>query len=116
MPKYIVAIAVLAILLPMAQTLAADAFHADDGEPPPFNYQPPEGVIPDQATAVQVGETILKAVYGKKVIEEEEPFKAILQNDIWYISGTVPPEDVGGTGEIYISKSKGCVVRLLHSQ
>ncbi len=76
-------------------------------------------MIPDEATAVQVAEAILKPVYGATVIQREEPFKAILKDDVWTVTGTFHSEgkySVGGTAEIKLSKSQGCVLRISHGQ
>jgi hypothetical protein len=84
---------------------------------PPYNYQPPNGVIPDQATAIVVAEAILKPIYGADKIKEEEPFAAVLKEDVWTVNGTFHSKgkySVGGTAEIKISKSNGCVINISH--
>jgi len=91
----------------------APALSADDV---PFNYVPLNGAVPDEETAIQVGEAILMPIYGKNLIKGEEPFHAKLHEDVWTVMGSVPEGMVGGAAIIDISKSKGCVTRILHQQ
>ena len=59
------------------------------------------GAIPEQATAIQVGEILLISAFGKDLIEKEEPFHTYLQDNIWTVSGTLPAgTTIGGTAVI----------------
>jgi hypothetical protein len=77
-------------------------------------YLPPEGVISDQGTAVQVAEAILKPIYGGDKIRREEPFIASLANNIWTVQGSLPKNAVGGTALIKLSKTTGRVLQIGH--
>lgn len=84
-------------------------------------YVPPDGFIPTSQTAIAVAEAILIPVYGKDQIESERPFKAVLNGNIWVVTGSVPchnpppgAECPGGAAEIRISKRTGQVLFMTH--
>jgi len=93
----------------------------DDPKPyiaPPFNYIPPNGVVPNDVAAIAIAEAILKPIYGEALIHKEEPFIATLEGDVWIVRGTLHSMGkytLGGTAEIKISKSKGCVINITHT-
>ncbi|HKQ87054.1 MAG TPA: NTF2 fold immunity protein [Candidatus Acidoferrales bacterium] len=60
------------------------------------NNRPPIAV-PDEATAVRIAEDALTKIYGKKVIQSEEPFHANLAGGIWHVGGTLCPGEPPGT-------------------
>src|SRR5690349_7766958 len=74
---------------------------------------PTQGFIPDEATAVAVGEAILTPIYGSRHIAGERPVKARLYENHWIVSGTLPRPKreglvvVGGTATIELSKQDG---------
>jgi hypothetical protein len=114
----------LGYLLTLVITVLSLSFpcFADESKPhidPPYNYEPPKGVILDEPTAIAVAEAILKPIYGADKIKQEEPFGAVLKEDVWTVTGdfhqtkTYPPK-LGGVAEIKISKSKGCVINITH--
>ena len=80
------------------------------------DYVPPDGVIPDKATAILVAKAILKNVYGKYRVRELQSFTATLKEDIWTIEGVYPAggDFLGGDPApvVQLSKSKGCVMRI----
>ena len=60
---------------------------------------PKDGFIPDEATAVKVGEAVALAQYGEKKIAGERPFRGMLKGDTWTVKGTVHPQGaLGGHG------------------
>jgi hypothetical protein len=70
-----------------------------------------------------MAEAALVPIYGKKQIESERPFTAILVKDIWTVTGTLrcPDEKGGGTtacaggaAEVKISKTDGHIISLGH--
>lgn len=86
-------------------------------------YKPPQGYVPDSATAVQIAEAVLVPVYGKKQIESEKPLTAKLEKDVWTVSGTLQCPDgkggtttqcVGGTAEVQISKTDARIILMMH--
>jgi hypothetical protein len=81
--------------------------------------------VPNAETAVAIAEAVLIPVYGKKTIESERPFKAILQNGVWSVDGTLYCQDgkpqsakvptcVGGAAEVKIAESDGRIISMIH--
>jgi len=83
-------------------------------------FTPRDGFVPTQAVALAVAEAVLIPVYGKSVIDAERPFKAMLKNNVWTITGTVPcdgpPGAVcpGGAAELRMSKRTGQILVMTH--
>jgi hypothetical protein len=68
---------------------------------------------------------VLIPVYGEQKIISERPFKAVLQNDVWIVSGTLHCPDgrggitthcVGGTAGVRISKTDGRIMDMGHGK
>jgi hypothetical protein len=86
-------------------------------------YVPKSGFVPDANTAIKIAEAVLIPVYGEKHVESERPFKAVLENDVWTVDGTLRCPDgkggtttmcVGGTAEVKLSKADGRILRMVH--
>ncbi len=86
-------------------------------------YTPPNGFVPDAATAVKIAEAVLVPVYGEKEIESERPFKAKLKDGVWTVAGTLRCPDgkggwtsscYGGVATIQIAKSDGRIISMVH--
>jgi hypothetical protein len=84
---------------------------------------PKQGYVPNAETAVKIAEAVLIPVYGGKQINSERPFKAVLKEHIWTVSGTLYCSDgkggttttcVGGTAEVQISKDDGRIISMMH--
>jgi len=86
----------------------------------PVGVRPKEGFVPNTETAVKVGEAVLIPVYGERKILDEEPFKAVLQGDVWTVAGTLHCAGpagvtcVGGTAVVKISKTSGQILFMVH--
>jgi len=111
MTQRIVAMVMLATICLAAQTQNSAA----------PSYQPRDGYVPNAETAVKIAEAVLIPVYGEKKILAEHPFTAILQEDVWTVSGTLhcakqSPESrcVGGTAEVKISRRSGEILHMIH--
>jgi hypothetical protein len=87
------------------------------------DYKPAQGYVPDANTAVQIAETVLVPVYGKKQIESEKPFSAELKDGAWTVSGTLRCPDgkggttancVGGVAVVKISKDDARILFMTH--
>jgi len=87
------------------------------------SYAPKDGFVPDPKTAVKIAEAVLIPVYGEKQIESERPFKAVLENGVWTVDGTLRCPDVkggvttmcfGGTAEVKLSKTDGRILKMIH--
>lgn len=82
-----------------------------------YNYVPPNGIIPDSSTAIKVSVVILSKIYGRKRIESEKPFTAILKGGYWIVYGSLPEHpDVMGVAEIVIKKKNGEVINVSHGK
>lgn len=79
-------------------------------------YVPPRGFIPNKDTAIQVSIAVLTPIYGRREILKQRPFQAILENEVWTVSGQLPPGKVGGVAEVRLSKRTGEVIRVGHGK
>jgi hypothetical protein len=78
---------------------------------------PRNGFVPDESTAVKIGETAAIAQYGEKMISQEMPFRARLYGDTWFVIGTLHPQGaLGGTAVIKISKTDGRILFMTHQE
>lgn len=80
-------------------------------------------LIADQAMAIGIARIILRSVYGKAVIDKEEPLKCELRDGVWIIEGTFnhkneigKPPWKGGVAYIYILKRTGEVLDIYHTE
>jgi hypothetical protein len=82
-----------------------------------LSVKPKDGFVPNAETAVKIAEAVLIPVYGEKKINEERPFKATRQGDIWRVTGTLncdSPNCEGGTAVVRISKPTGEILFVGH--
>ena len=77
---------------------------------------PSKDRIPDEATAIKVGEARLSSIYGKDHIRHEEPFHAALEKGVWTVAGSMPPGSVGGVAVIRLNKKTGRVISYIHTK
>ena len=81
---------------------------------------PQGGFVPDERTAVRIGEAVLIQIYEQKHIASEEPFTASLKGNRWIVKGTLPksnnPNEIvrGGTAVAEIDKTDGRIVAVYH--
>jgi hypothetical protein len=79
------------------------------------SFQPTNGYVPDQKTAMQVAEAVLVSVYGEGQVKAQEPFRVSLDGNIWTVKGALP-HGPGGNAEIKLSKKDGAVLYVSHSE
>jgi hypothetical protein len=79
-------------------------------------YQPADGFVPDQATAIAIALAVWEPVYGKKNVAEEAPYQATLKNGRWTVTGTLPKGSVGGTATAVIDKINGRIIKMYHTK
>jgi hypothetical protein len=80
-------------------------------------YTPPNGFVPDAATAMRIAEAVWIPIYGEAHIAAQKPFKASLKGDVWTVTGKdLPPQSPGGVAEADISKRDGRILRVIHGQ
>lgn len=77
---------------------------------------PTGGFIPDAATAVRVAEAVLNPVYGAKQIGGQKPLTASEQDDVWTVTGQLPPSTLGGVAMVEIAKADGVIRRMSHGR
>jgi len=76
---------------------------------------PKNGFVPDESTAVKIGEAVAIAQYGEEAISQEMPFRARLYGDTWLVIGTLHPQGaLGGTAVIKIRKTDGRILFMTH--
>ena len=81
------------------------------------SYVPPNGFVPDAATAARIAEAVWIPIYGAEQIAKEKPFKTSLKGDVWTVTGKdLPAGTLGGVAEAEISKRDGRILRVIHGQ
>ena len=80
------------------------------------SYVPPAGLVPDAQTAIRIAEAVWLPIYGKETIQNEKPFIAILQDDVWKVTGSIPKGLHGGVALAEISRRDGCIIRVSHGK
>jgi hypothetical protein len=71
--------------------------------------------VPDSLTAIKIAETIWLPIYGEKIYKNQ-PFKAKLINEVWFVNGTLPNGFKGGVPCIEINKYDCKVVKVYHGK
>ena len=84
--------------------------------PPVKGYLPPNGFVPDSATAVRIAVAVWIPIYGARQIRSEQPYVARLKDNVWTVTGTLPRGMVGGTAEVRIAKGDGRILFVLHGK
>jgi hypothetical protein len=85
------------------------------------SYVPPDGFVPDSATAARIAEAVWIPIYGEANIRRQRPFRAELHNGVWTVTGTLAPTRpgwarVGGVALARIAKRDGRVLRVSHGR
>jgi hypothetical protein len=77
---------------------------------------PPQGIIPNEATAVKVAEAVFPPIFGSEEVTKYVPYHAQFKDGIWTVYGTLKPGSRGGTPQMTIQKKDGKVIEVWHSQ
>lgn len=116
-PLNLVAVGVSALVLITSSTQLANALPP---EPNALSYMPPKGYVSNAQIAVEIAEIVAEPIYGKAVLEHEQPLQARLERGVWVVSGTLPKGAKGSTTqgllECRISKRTGQILRMIHTQ
>jgi hypothetical protein len=80
------------------------------------SYVPPSGFVPDSATAVAIAVAVWIPIYGRDQIRTEAPYGAQLKADRWVVTGSLPPNTIGGVALAEIAKSDGRILRVSHGR
>lgn len=116
MRKYILKFAFTSILL--VNALFLNAFCAEGKKLQVECIDPKNGVFNlnlDKENAVKITEIKLCHIYGKQVLKER-PWNVKELEKSFLISGTLPPNTLGGVALIEISKVNGQVIRFIHGK
>ncbi|MBL8049016.1 MAG: hypothetical protein JNJ45_10085 [Chthonomonas sp.] len=86
---------------------------------------PKDGYVPNERTAIAIGVAVAENVFGKGLVEKQKPHQAELEKGVWMVSGSLPPPEVlpngdrkvwvGGTFEVFLNKSDGRILKVIHS-
>lgn len=101
-------------------TLPATAQQQQTAQLGKNGYKPPNGYVPDAATAVKIAEAVLIPAYGEQKIVSERPFKATLEGHVWTVAGALYCGDgksqscKGGTATVKLSKDDARVLFMIH--
>jgi hypothetical protein len=82
----------------------------------PHNYKPPDGYVPTADTAIRIALAVWEPIYGKDGIDRQAPYRAELNDGIWTVRGSLPPDHVGGVALAEIAKEDGRVLRVSHGK
>ncbi len=104
------------IVVALALLIIFPAENSTSEEAAKHNYKPSAGYVPDSETAIKIAIAVWGAIYGEETIEQEKPYKAILADGIWHVSGSLPDGWVGGVAEAEISKEDGCIIQISHGK
>lgn len=84
------------------------------------NFEPVNGYVPDAQTAMAIAVAVWSPIYGMEKIEQEKPYIARLEGNIWHVTGSLncPPNIrcIGGVAVIEISKKSGEILRVSHGK
>jgi hypothetical protein len=71
--------------------------------------------VPDEKTAVQIGEAVLIAQFGEERVKAQLPLHGSNSyGDVWIVQGTEPgPPHKGGGMAVMINKHSGCIVNIM---
>jgi len=53
-------------------------------------HLPKAGCVPDPETAKRIAEAVWLVMYGEAAVEEQKPFQADFENDLWTVRGSPP--------------------------
>lgn len=93
-----------------------DTIYAESADP--FGvYNKKEGVVPTPQIAVEIAEIILFHIYGKELIECQQPYSVSLVNKyMWNINGRRKNGNEGGCFHIVIDKRDGRILQISHEK
>lgn len=109
------------LLLPLMTSLLFGCSYLEDKmaerHPRKHNYNPADGIVPDESTATKIAEIVLKRAYGDEVIDRELPLRATLRSDsVWVVKGTWPysSDRRGGVATVEVAKKDAQIIRMSH--
>ena len=103
-------------ILGSAQTNEACSKNHQSGGVGKSTYFPQEGYVPNEEAAIKIAVAVWEPIYGSKKIKSEKPYKAKLENGVWFVSGSLKSGWKGGVAEIEICQTTAQVIRLSHGK
>lgn len=97
--------------------LAVEGNQEASAMPGQHSYRPEQGYVPDARTAIAIAEAVWLPIYGKKTLDNERPFQAVLKGDVWTVTGTFHSHENdtrGGVAVAEISRIDARVIRVSH--
>jgi hypothetical protein len=79
-------------------------------------YRPAAGFVPDEKTAIAIAVAAWIPIYGKKTIDGEKPYKAVLKDGVWTVTGSLPKGWKGGVAEAKIAQGDGRILKIIHGE
>jgi hypothetical protein len=67
-------------------------------------------------TAAQIHAAVAGGAFGREAVEKQRPYRPIRVGEFWVVTGSLPPNTVGGTAVSIIRASNGETLRLFHTQ
>lgn len=80
------------------------------------NYIPEQGYVPNEETAIKIAVAVWIPIYGEEEIESQKPYDAVLINEVWHVTGSLPEGWLGGFAEAEIAKNDGQILRISHGE
>ena len=82
----------------------------------PHSFQPRDGFVPDEQTAIRIAHAVWFPIYGEKHILSEAPFVATLKDGIWTVQGSLPKGRTGGVAIAEIAQQDARIIRVSHGK
>ena len=79
------------------------------------DWAPPDGFVPNEATAIRIAVAVWEPIYGVAQIAAQKPYRARIEKGIWIVEGTLHSE-MGGVAIAEILKSDVRVLRVSHGR
>lgn len=85
-------------------------------------YQPPNGYVPNEETAIAIAVAVWNPIYGKDLIAKEKPYSAKLADGVWVVSGSLKRfmglhgTTKGGCAIAHIKQENGEILNISHSK
>jgi hypothetical protein len=73
-------------------------------------------IIKDSAMAIKVIEPILFGIYTEEEIKRQRPYKCVLVDNYWVVSGILQEDWVGGTFLIIMDARNGKIIKITHGK
>lgn len=77
------------------------------------SYKPPEGFVPNEATAIAIATAVWIPIYGEKVLANLS-LRVSVSHEVWTVSGYLDPPRPGGGPVAEISQIDGRILRVSH--